>query len=150
MESYSTSNRLGTRRMFVGLVAVVLHACAITNETSVLVGTPRPPTSPEQVKLYTSQPKRFVEIALVSADAAHDFMSKQALLDKAVLNAKTQAAKVGANGILLDALGDLQLGSSGIVVMQPTGRVAPAVGTVGTVNRTGKQISGKAIFVFEE
>jgi hypothetical protein len=130
--------------------ALVLTGCAITNETAVLVGTARSPTSPEQVKLYSTPPKRYVEIAIVSADAAHDFMSKQALLEKSIQNAKVQAAKVGANGILLDSLGDTQLGSAGVVtVVRPVG-TAPAFGTVGTANRTGKQITGKAIFVTEE
>ena len=132
-------------------VSLSIVGCAITNETSVLVGTPRVPTSPDQVKLYTSPPKKYVEIAIISADAAHDFMSKQALLDKAVQNAKVQAAKVGANGILLDTLGDLQLGSGGaILVPRPVGGAPIVAATVGTVNRTGKQLSGKAIFVTEE
>jgi hypothetical protein len=138
------------KRAALASLALALAGCAITNETAVLVGTARSPTSPEQVKLYTTPPKRYVEIAIVSADAAHDFMSKQALLEKSIQNAKVQAAKVGANGILLDSLGDTQLGSAGVVTMvRPVG-TAPAFGTVGTANRTGKQITGKAIFVTEE
>ena len=131
-------------------LALALAGCAVTSETAVLIGTPRSPTTPEQVKLYTTPPKRYVDIALVSADAAHDFMSKQALLDKSIQNAKAQAAKVGANGILLDSLGDAQLGSAGIATLaRPVGG-ALAFGTIGTTNRTGKQISGRAIFVSEE
>jgi hypothetical protein len=130
---------------------ISLSGCAITNETSVLIGSPRTPIAAEQVKLYTSPPKKFVEIAIISADAAHDFMSKHALLDKAVLNAKQQAAKVGANGILLDALGDLQLGSAGAVLVPRLAAGSPVMAaTVGTVNRTGKKVSGKAIYVTEE
>jgi hypothetical protein len=127
-----------------------LAGCAITNEASVLVGTPRSPILPEQVKLYTTPPKNYVEIAIVSADAAHDFMSKQALLDKSIQNAKLQAAKVGANGILLDSLGDTQLGSAGTVLLSRPVAGMPVIGTVGTTNRTGKQVTGKAIFVTEE
>jgi hypothetical protein len=135
--------------MKAALFAVLLAGCAVTNESALLVGTPRPAIAPELVKLYSTPPKRYVEIAIVQADAAHDFMSKQALLDKAVQNAKAQAAKVGANGILLDQMGDTQLGSSGLV-MAPRPGAAPTVATVGTVNRTGKMISGRAIFVTEE
>jgi hypothetical protein len=134
----------------VAALLVLFGGCAITNETAVLVGTARSPTSPEQVKLYTAPPKKYVEIAIISADAAHDFMSKQALLDKAVQNAKVEAAKVGANGILLDSLGDLHLGSSGTVLLARPVAGAPVIGTVGTTNRTGKQITGKAILVSEE
>ncbi len=134
----------------VAALLVSLTGCAITNETSVLVGTPRSPTAPEQVKLYTMPPKKYAEIAVISADAAHDFMGKQALIDKAVQNAKVQAAKVGANGILLDSLGDLQLGSTGTVLLSRPIAGAPVIGTASTTNRTGKQITGKAIFVSEE
>lgn len=115
----------------------VLAACAVTHETSVLVGTPRAPTTPEQVKLYTSPPKKYTEIALISADAAHDFTDKQVLLDTAVLNAKREAAKVGANGILLDGLGDYRVGSSRFFLMQAS-------------LARGEQVSGKAIYVTEE
>jgi hypothetical protein len=144
-----------SKKAFTGIAAAMMSisliGCAITNETSVLTGTPRTPTVPEQVKLYTSPPKKFVEIAIISTDAAHDFMSKQALVDKAVQNAKNQAAKVGANGILLDALGDLQLGSTGAVILpRPVAGAPVMAATVGTVNRTGKRLSGKAIYVTEE
>ena len=133
------------------LIAFALTGCAITHETSVLVGTARTPTTPDQVKLYTSPPKKYVEIAIVSADAAHDFMDKQSLMNTAVANAKNQAAAVRANGLLLDGLGDFETGSSGIVMMQPSyNRKAPMIGVTSSNVRTGKQISGKAIFVTEE
>ena len=137
-------------RCISAAILLAVAGCAITNETSVLVGSARSPTSPDQVKLYTAPPKKFLEIAIISADAAHDFMSKQALLDNAVQNAKVQAAKVGANGILLDSLGDLQLGSTGSVIVPRASAGAPMVGVVSAVNRTGKQLTGKAIFVTEE
>lgn len=78
-------------------------------------------------------------------------MQKQALLDTAVLNAKKKAAQMGANGILLDEAGDFVTGSSGTFVTQAYGRRSrTAVGVGGTTNRTGKQLSGKAIYVVEE
>ena len=131
-------------------VLLPLAGCAITNQTSMLVGTPRAATSPAAVKLYTTPPKKYQEIAIIQADAAHDFMDKQALLDKAVENAKIEAAKVGANGILLDSAGSFDVGSSGVMVMQPARRGRMGVGTFSANNRTGRQIEGKAIFVTEE
>lgn len=137
-------------RAATALAAALLAGCAVTHETSLLVGAARPAIPVDQVRLYTSPPKHYQEIAIISADAAHDFMSKQALLDKAVQNAKAEAAKVGANGILLDSLGDTQLGASGLIVAPKTAAGVPAIGTVGTVNRTGKQITGKAIYVIDD
>lgn len=133
------------------LIALLpLAGCAVTHQTSMLVGTPRAATSPDQVRLYTTPPRKYVEIAVVSADAAHDFMEKQALLDTAVLNAKKEAAKVGANGLLLDGAGDFEVGSSGVMMMQAPRRGKMAFGTVSSNVRTGKQIAGKAIYVTEE
>lgn len=138
------------RKLLLVAAMLALSGCAVTHQTSVLVGTPRAATTPEQVKLYSTPPKKYTEIAIISADAAHDFMEKQALLDTAILNAKKEAAKVGATGILLDGLGDFQVGSSGVVMMQQPARTRMAYGIGSSNVRTGKQISGRAIFVVEE
>ena len=132
------------------LAAVALAGCAITNETSVVVGKVRPATAPDQVKLYTKPPAKYEDVALVSADAAHDFMSKQELMNISIAKLKAEAAKVGANGILLDNVGDLALGSSGIAMAQPLNRKGAAMAWGSSTNRTGKQASGMAIYVTEE
>ena len=136
----------------ITLVALaLLSGCAITNETALVTGRVRPSISPDQVVIYTAPPRRYEEIAIISAGAAHDFMQKQALLDTAVQNAKRKAAQLGANGILLDEAGDFVTGSSGTFVTQSYGRRSrTAVGVGSTTNRTGKQLSGKAIYVLEE
>lgn len=133
------------------IALALLSGCAITNETALVTGRVRPAISPDQVVIYTAPPKRYQEIAIISADAAHDFMQKQALLDTAVANAKKKAAQLGANGILLDEAGDFVTGSSGTFVTQSYGRRSrTAVGVGSSTNRTGKQLSGKAIYVLEE
>jgi hypothetical protein len=125
-------------RAVVGVCApFVLAACAATHETSVLVGTPRAPTTPEQVRLYTSPPKKYTEIAFIFSDAEYDFMDTQAWLETAILNAKTEAAKIGANGILLNGLGGLRIAGSSFFLVQPS----PA---------RDELVSGKAIYVTEE
>jgi len=127
--------------------ALVLAGCAITNETTLVVGKARPAISPEQVKIYTTPPDKYEEIALVSADAAHDFMSKQALLDVSIAKIKAEAAKVGANGVILESVGDNYVGSSGVMVMQAANRRAPVVGVGSSNARTGKAVTGKAVYV---
>ena len=131
-------------------VALLLASCAITNETSLLIGKQRPAISPEQVKLYTKPPVKYEEIAIISADAAHDFMSKQSLQDIAIKNLKKEAAKVGANGILLENVGSFNVGGTGIVTVPTATPGAPIIGVSAMNNRTGKQTSGKAIYVLEE
>ena len=140
-----------TLRLFalVG-TALVLAGCAITNETSIVVGTPRSPLAPEQVKLYTKPPARYEEIAIVSADAAHDFMAKQELMNIAIAKIKGEAAKVGANGILLDGAGDYYVGTSGVAIVPAATKGMPVIGFGSANARTGKQASGRAIYVLEE
>ena len=72
---------------------LLLCACAITNETSLIVGKQRSPIPPEQVKLYINPPEKYEVIAIISADAAHDFMSKQSLQDIAIKNLKNRGCK---------------------------------------------------------
>ncbi len=132
------------------LLALTLGACAITHETSVVVGKTRPPITSDQVKLYTTPPAKYDEIAIISADAAHDFMGKQELMNLSIVNLKIEAAKVGANGIILDNVGDFYVGSSGIAVVPAAARGRPVAGVVSANARSGKQASGKAIYVIQE
>ncbi len=130
-------------------VVLGLAGCAITNDTSVMIGQARAPTNPELVKLYVKPPAKFDNIAIISSDSAHDFMSKQALADLTMKNFKDQAAKLGANGILLEGVGDFAVGSSGVVIIPGAG--GSSVVGVGAMNaRTGKKATGMAIFVTEE
>jgi hypothetical protein len=125
------------RAVVCGCAPFALAACGVTHETSVLVGTPRPPTTPEQVSLYTSPPKKYTQIALIFSDAAYDYMDTQEWRETALVNAKREAAKIGANGILLNRLGDLRVVGSSFFLIQPS----PA---------RDELVSGKAIYVTEE
>ena len=114
-----------------------LAACGVTHETSVLVGTPRAPITPEQVSLYTSAPRKYTEIALIFSDAAYDHMDTQEWLETAVLNAKSEAARIGANGILLNRLGAIRVGASSFFLIQPS-------------LARDELVSGKAVYITEE
>lgn len=121
---------------------LTLSGCALTRGSGIVTGETRPPTEASQVKLYTSPPANYQEIAIVSADSRNDFMTSQALADAAIERLKKEAAKVGANGVILESAGDKVLGSSGSAIgLQPS----YAVGS--SVVRTGKQVKGRAIFV---
>lgn len=132
------------------MVMFALGGCAVTNETSLVVGKTRTPTSADQVKLYTKPPAKYEEIAIVSADAVHAFMSKQDLMNTAIANLKKEAAKVGANGVLLEGVGDFYAGSSGVVVIPSVQGGAPVIATGASGAQTGQKASGMAIFVIEE
>src|SRR6202045_4679735 len=94
------------------LLAVGLAACAPSSH--ILIGTARPPISPSEVKIYLQPPPSFEPIAILNASANSVFgTGGQGSVDKVILRLKEQAAKLGANGIILEGMFDRQTGSLG-------------------------------------
>jgi hypothetical protein len=83
--------------LFIALFGL-LAGCASTHR--VLLGTPRPAISPAQVKIYQVPPKRFEEIARLDASSAIGF-GTQGQANAAIARLAREAAKLGANGVLL-------------------------------------------------
>lgn len=85
---------------------MLLAACA-SPSSSVLIGEARPEISVEQVKVYLEKPESYEEIALIEAtsDSSWSF-SEQAKMEAVLNRLKQEAAKVGANGVLLQKTGD--------------------------------------------
>jgi uncharacterized protein YbjQ (UPF0145 family) len=82
--------------LFVGLTA-----CTITDGSAIVTGITRDPIPVEKVRIYRVAPDNYEEIAMVSASAGHDFKSDSALMETAIQELKKEAAKVGANGVVL-------------------------------------------------
>jgi hypothetical protein len=123
---------------------MALAACASSH---VLVGTPRPPISPDQVKVYLNPPPvQYEQIAILNTSSRASFsFSAQGKTDKVIERLKNEAAKLGANGILLQGIGDQQSGSVGVGGGSASGHVGLGFGgSVGTYQKTG---NGMAIYV---
>ena len=86
------------------LAALVLVACA--GPSRVLIGTPRPPIDPAQVQVYTTAPEKSEEIAIVEAYGNALTMGSQARTDALIERLKEEAAKVGANGVIIREMGE--------------------------------------------
>ena len=80
--------------------------------TTLVTGVKRDATNFEQVKIYHTPPANYEVIAVVKASADTGW-SDQEILDMAVEEVKKQAAKVGANGIILEKMGKESAGSYG-------------------------------------
>ena len=110
----------------IGAIAVVflcvgvltLAACA--TGSAIVTGNARDPVAPDQVKIYLDPPASFETIGLVSASSDAG-ITQQWSSEYAMAELKKQAAKLGANGVLLVSSG------------------------VNTTN--AKTVQGKAIFV---
>ncbi|MFO8080793.1 MAG: hypothetical protein R6V07_10835 [Armatimonadota bacterium] len=87
------------RNGIAALCVMALGACA--EGTTVVTGQKRPAISADQVTLYTQAPQASYEtIALVNASSANGWTDQQSL-DYAIEELKSQAAAVGANGVII-------------------------------------------------
>lgn len=118
---------------FMFAVSLAFVACASGN--ALVTGTQRPATSPESVVLYTETPEKYEVIGIVTA-SSDATGSAQTDLNYAVAELKKQAAKIGANGILLQ---DVSSSNSGGVFISGV-----------FVSETKQNVSGKAIYVFDK
>jgi hypothetical protein len=95
------------------LILISASACNVTSGSRIVVGNTRPAIAPESVKIYLRPPAKYEEIAIVNATSKNAFASDQSLTDSALFRMKKDAAKLGANGILLSGVGTQQIGSIG-------------------------------------
>lgn len=119
------------------LSALFLIGCA--TGSVVLVGTARPSTDPQSVKLYLKEPKKYDAIGLVEASSDSGF-TNQGSQNYAVAELKKQAAKIGANGVLLTTTGTQTSTTAG----------GYGTGTIWVASSDAKVVKGTAIFVNEE
>jgi hypothetical protein len=131
------------------LIACLTLAACVTSH--VIVGKVRPPIPPEQVQLYLHPPGTpYEEVALLESSSKHSFsFTAQGKTDAVIMRMKEDAAKLGANGILLEGVGDKAAGSVGTGFGTATGTghsvIGLGFGTSGTVFvKSGK---GLAIYV---
>ena len=92
------------------IFAFNLSGCA--TGTTLVTGVKRDATNFEQVKIYHTPPANYEVIAIVKASSEMGWTDQESL-DMAVEEIKKQAAKVGANGIILEKTGKESSGSYG-------------------------------------
>lgn len=105
------------KRLAAGCIAATLCAAACTS-SSELIGAARPPTSADQVRLYLEPPRQpYDQIAIVNASSKRSLaFSASGKADVVISRLKEEAAKLGANGIVLQDLTDNSSGSVGTSV----------------------------------
>jgi hypothetical protein len=98
--------------LLLAITAVCLTACATSH---VMIGKARPPISPDAVEIYTRPPTvPYEEIARLDSSSEMSFaFTAQGKTDAVIKRLKAEAAKLGANGVLLEGIGDQPSGSIG-------------------------------------
>jgi hypothetical protein len=134
-----------------GLVAIsILWGCTATEA---LLGHPRAPISPDQVRIYLAAPAQYDKIAILESSSEFSFaLTPDGKTEAVIQRMKSAAAKLGANGILLQGVSDAQTGSIGTGVGSssygPHSSVGGSVG--GSFALTSKVTQGLAIYVPED
>ncbi len=104
-----------TPLLAVGLAAGLFAGCA--GSSARLVGPARPAVSPAEVRIYRTAPPRYQEIAVLDATSNPRFFHGSAEGEAdAIERLKAEAARLGANGVLLTQVGDRPSGTLGVGV----------------------------------
>jgi len=125
----------------------VIMACA---PTQVLIGTARTPINPADVVIYPAAPPGFESIAVIRATSRSLISTGGAgAIDKVVQRLKEHAARLGANGLILDDFDDEQPVSLGAGVSSDSythnGSISLGIrGLFGLFQKTG---TARAIYV---
>jgi hypothetical protein len=136
------------RLIFAIALLPMLAACATSSRT--LTGSPRAPLSPTDVRVYTQAPQSFEEIAVLGASRKSvTTAGGLRAVEKMIETMKSQAAEVGANGLLLEDLADSNAVALGTGVGSQTythnGSIDLGVG--GSLGVVKKTVKARAIFV---
>ncbi|MBS0418292.1 MAG: hypothetical protein JSR66_11295 [Proteobacteria bacterium] len=139
---------MSIRSLTAVLAATLLAACASSH---VMIGKARPPISPDEVQIYTRPPTvPYEEIARLQTSSQGSFsFTAQGKTDAVIKRLKDEAAKLGANGVLLEGIGDQPSGSigtgGGSTSYSGNGSIGGGVGIgVGLTKKIG---GGVAIYV---
>jgi hypothetical protein len=131
------------------LATAALTGCVATH--SALVGQPRPPIAPENVQIFLEPPKaRYEQIANLSASSRGSFaVTTPGKIDKVIERLKKEAARLGANGVLLHGVDARSAGSlgAGVSTESETGHSPYGLGFGTSVFLSQESGDGVAIYV---
>jgi hypothetical protein len=129
------------------LVSAFLTACV---SSRIIIGTVRPPIDPAQVHIFLRPPDRYEEVAVLNTSSKNSWqLTAQGRTDIVIQRLKEEAAKLGANGVLLQSVGDQAVGSigTGTGFTRFSGRSALAFGLSSSATVYVKTGEGLAIYV---
>ena len=89
------------------VILIVMFFIGCVPVSHIIVGDQREPINPSNVEIYLDYPEQYEKIALIDAGSNFAFKDPailfdwQSKMDKATERLKIEAAKLGANGILI-------------------------------------------------
>lgn len=133
----------------LGFIIAALGACVSSH---VMIGAARPPISPAMVKIYLRPPvTKYDEIALLDTSSRISFaLTAQGKTNKVIERLKEEAAKLGANGVLLEGVADQASGTVGTGFGQSSESGNTAFGLGIGLSGTVYQKAGRGVAIYVE
>ena len=94
------------RKLILSLIVMIFFGCYPVSH--IIVGETRSPISPSKVKIYLEYPEEYEIIARIDASSEFAFrdpsfdITWQSKMDKIIQRLKIEAARLGANGIVIE------------------------------------------------
>jgi hypothetical protein len=136
------------KALMLAIALMTMTGCATSSQ--MLTGSPRAPLLPSDVRVYTQAPQSFAEIAVLSASRKSvSSAGGERAIDKMIETMRSQAAQLGANGLLLEDFSDSDPVSvgTGVGSQTYTHNASIDVGVGGSLGVVKKAARGRAIFV---
>jgi hypothetical protein len=134
--------------LILAIALTTVSGCATSSQ--MLTGSPRAPLLPSDVRVYTQAPQSFEEIAVLSASRKSvSSAGGERAIEKMIETMRSQAAQLGANGLLLEDFSDsdpVAVGS-GVGSQTYTHNASIDVGIGGSLGVVKKAAKARAIFV---
>jgi hypothetical protein len=131
-------------------VALIVTMTGCATSSQMLTGSPRAPLSPSDVTVYTQAPQSFAEIAVLSASRKSvSSAGGERAIEKMIETMRSQAAQLGANGLLLEDFSesDPVAVGTGVGSQTYTHNASIDVGVGGFLGVVKKAAKARAIFV---
>jgi hypothetical protein len=132
------------------LIGLTLVLCACATSSQLVTGARRAPVAPASVRVYTQAPEHFEEIAELGASRnSISSAGGERAIARMIESMRSQAAKLGANGLLLEDFSDangVSLGT-GLGTQTYTHNADISLGVSGSLGVVKKVAKARAIFV---
>ncbi len=134
------------------LLAILLMAAGCASTSHVMISPARPAISPDQVHVYAEPPPgRYVEIAVLDTASGPFTYGAQNKSNAVITKLRAEAAKLGANGVLLQGTSSGRGGNRvGVGVGGGSYRGHTSVGGGVGVNISPTQMYGRGVAIFVE
>ena len=95
----------------------LLLLCSCGSTHTIMVGRPRPATTADAVQVYYTAPRHFERIALINSSSGSTWaFTTRGQVEDAIENLQEEAAKLGANAVLIEAVDTRSSGNLGLGV----------------------------------